>query len=114
MSTHLVLNKTADMKQYQRSRWKDLPDWKKTDIWLRNKHKITYADYVRMWDEQGGACDICLNDISTDRHAKNKAVVDHCHITMRIRGLLCQNCNRALGLVKESETTLKNMLEYIR
>lgn len=42
-----------------------------------------------------------------------KLVVDHCHDTGKIRGLLCHNCNRALGLLKDSVHTLESAIDYL-
>ncbi len=42
-----------------------------------------------------------------------KKCIDHCHITNKIRGVLCNNCNTALGLVKDNRQTLLNMLQYL-
>ena len=39
--------------------------------------------------------------------------VDHCHITGKIRGLLCGNCNKALGLFKDNTKSLKNAINYL-
>lgn len=45
---------------------------------------------------------------------KMKLVVDHCHATGHVRGLLCHNCNRALGLLKDSEQALQRALKYLQ
>lgn len=44
---------------------------------------------------------------------KLKLVVDHCHSSGEVRGLLCHNCNRALGLFKDSRENLLNAVEYL-
>ena len=46
-------------------------------------------------------------------HHKSKLVVDHCHATGKVRGLLCHNCNRALGLLKDKISVLKNAIQYL-
>jgi len=43
----------------------------------------------------------------------SKLVVDHDHKTGDIRGMLCHNCNRALGLFKDSVVNLKSAIEYL-
>ena len=40
-------------------------------------------------------------------------VVDHDHKTGAVRGLLCHNCNRALGLLQDSKENLMNCLSYL-
>jgi len=40
--------------------------------------------------------------------------VDHCHDTNKVRGLLCKNCNTAIGLLKENLETMTKALEYVK
>lgn len=46
-------------------------------------------------------------------HAIGKKV-DHCHTTGKVRGLLCNNCNTALGLVDDKIEVLKRMIKYLK
>jgi hypothetical protein len=39
--------------------------------------------------------------------------VDHCHVTGKIRGILCYNCNMGLGYFKEDIEIMKLALEYL-
>jgi hypothetical protein len=43
-----------------------------------------------------------------------KAHVDHCHTTGLVRGVLCFNCNAALGHLKDSEDRLKALIDYLQ
>lgn len=71
---------------------------------------ISEADYDFMFAYQGGACGICR----TPQSDLSKALaVDHCHKTGRIRGLLCGNCNTALGLMKDSRATLARASRWL-
>ena len=40
--------------------------------------------------------------------------VDHNHTTKKVRGLLCNNCNAALGFAKENVATLELLIKYIK
>ncbi|WP_374199094.1 endonuclease VII domain-containing protein [Microbacterium sp. KKR3/1] len=71
---------------------------------------ITADDYLRMHEEQGGRCAIC----DTTEAANGKALaLDHCHATNRVRGLLCDDCNVALGRFKDSPDALRRAITYL-
>ena len=61
-------------------------------------------------------CEICGNpENGKGRWGIGQALsVDHNHSTGKFRGWLCGNCNRALGLLKDSEETIQNMLNYLK
>lgn len=69
------------------------------------KYRITEKEYLALLAAQDNKCAICFTE--TD------LCVDHNHVTSVVRGLLCSQCNTALGLVKENANTLKNMLAYL-
>ena len=52
-------------------------------------------------------CDTCGVEIKT------KKCIDHCHTTMKVRGILCHNCNTALGLIGDNIDTLSAMISYL-
>lgn len=72
---------------------------------LKRTYGITIAEYERMFEEQKGRCKIC--------HSGEDLCVDHCHQTGKIRGLLCRDCNKALGIFKDSPTLLWSAVEYL-
>lgn len=77
---------------------------------LRKQYKITIAEYNRLFHSQGGKCFGC----EKYQHELKRALdVDHCHETKVIRGLLCSNCNRAIGFAKHSQTILKRLVAYL-
>lgn len=75
---------------------------------LKRRFGITLEVYTDMLTAQNHKCKICKQE-----ETKTKLVVDHDHTSGKIRGLLCQNCNRALGMIKDSTLILKNMIEYL-
>jgi len=75
---------------------------------LKQDYGITIEDYNSLLNLQDGVCAICKQE-SLD---KNLAV-DHDHTTGEIRGLLCQKCNQAIGLLKESPDLIMNAYEYL-
>lgn len=63
---------------------------------------ITNDQYQQMLAQQGGLCAICHRVPGTRRLS-----VDHCHSTLRVRGLLCYMCNRfRVGQARDHEVEL--------
>lgn len=75
---------------------------------IKKAYGITFQDYERMLAEQNGVCWICEEE---DPHGR--LAIDHCHITKKIRGLLCRNCNRALGAFRDDIKRLQKAIDYI-
>jgi Recombination endonuclease VII len=51
---------------------------------------------------------------SLPRYHWKKLHIDHCHLKKKVRGLLCFNCNTALGLLEDSPRRIKNLLKYLK
>ena len=78
---------------------------------LKRKYKITVEDFDRMLAEQNNVCKLCGQQ---EKHkSKRNLTVDHCHITGKVRGLLCHRCNCTIGLARENVTVLKKMINYL-
>ena len=77
---------------------------------LKCKYGLTLDDYEQMLEEQNGCCAICNTHYT---EFTKLLAVDHCHKTGKIRGLLCINCNTALGKFKDSSFILQTALEYL-
>lgn len=78
------------------------------------KYGITEDQYHAMLDRQDGMCAICGTTSNrygdeTERHF----AVDHDHATGEVRGLLCQTCNRMIGLANDSVEMLRKAMEYL-
>ncbi len=73
------------------------------------KYGITEEDYERMLEEQDHLCAICREPCSSGR----RLAVDHCHLTGKVRGLLCMNCNIALGKLKDSVKIAQSLIRYL-
>lgn len=72
------------------------------------KYGITSDDYDEMLIEQNGVCGICGQPPTTRR-----LCIDHDHETGIVRGLLCNECNVALGASKDSISVLQRMINYL-
>lgn len=71
--------------------------------------RIEYEDRVK---QQEGKCLICGTDPKT-KGPNGKLFVDHCHATMKIRGLLCNTCNSGLGMFRDQIALLNNAIQYL-
>ncbi len=68
-----------------------------------------------MLSEQGGKCPICLQTPPSNRFSgKKRFSIDHCHKTLKIRGLLCHHCNCALGLFRDNIEWLHTAIQHLR
>jgi hypothetical protein len=85
--------------------------------WICNSMKrralgITRQQLESMMQAQDSKCLICCEEISITRNSPNPANVDHDENSGEIRGLLCGNCNRAIGLLKHDPTLLRCAATY--
>lgn len=73
---------------------------------LRKTYNIDIEDYNKMLKKQNGICAICFIEA--------KLVVDHCHITKKVRGLLCHVCNTGLGKFQDDVMLLEQAISYLK
>jgi hypothetical protein len=71
---------------------------------LRQRYGLTSADVEAMIQTQGGTCAVCPGK---PEH------VDHDHESGKVRGILCFNCNQALGNVRDSSQVLRGLARYL-
>jgi Recombination endonuclease VII len=79
---------------------------------LKNKYGINLEQYEAMLQHQGGVCAICGGQPKGGTSTKYFSV-DHCHKTGKVRQLLCNRCNTALGLLNEDKNIVQAMANYI-
>lgn len=78
---------------------------------LLRRFGLTLEDYDILLMAQGGVCAICGKPETTK--SKNLSV-DHCHTTKKVRGLLCDGCNKGIGCLKDSIPNLSAAIEYLK
>jgi hypothetical protein len=89
-------------------------DYGLNNRYLLNNYGISLDDYWSIYRDQDGKCAICsLEGFTMAKHCRLKLVVDHCHRTGVVRGLLCHNCNRGIGLLQESKSNFLNSIKYL-
>lgn len=70
------------------------------------KYNTTEKALQLLAEKQNFSCKIC-------KESPLKLVVDHCHITGKIRGLLCNACNRGLGMFQDDPKILYEAFHYL-
>lgn len=75
---------------------------------LKHEYGLSLEQYDAILESQGGVCMICSGT------TKGRLMVDHCHETGAVRGLLCSGCNTALGLFGDNEAGLLRAVGYLR
>lgn len=88
---------------------------------LKNNYGISLAAALLLLESQNGCCKICgvseadYKQDQIDRGNKliRSLAIDHCHKTKKIRGILCDNCNRGIGHFKENLDLLRKAIEYL-
>ncbi len=63
-----------------------------------------------MFELQEGKCLGCYRHQSK---LKRPLCVDHCHVTGKVRGLLCVSCNLMLGYANDNTQVLANLIKYL-
>lgn len=88
---------------------------KKRDYNLRKCFGIGLVDFEKMEDEQDHVCAICGNKETTERNGVQLPLhVDHNHRTGKIRGLLCNRCNRTVGLFEDNIDIMASAISYLQ
>lgn len=101
------INRAADKKRWSAKR-AELTRQRRA-AHLRREFGIGIDEYEQLLHLQGGVCKICGGI-----DAQKVLAVDHCHSTGSIRGLLCENCNRGLGMYKDDISLLMKAVEYLQ
>ena len=81
---------------------------KRANSSLLYHYGITLEEKREMIAEQKGLCAICAREL-----VKKLTHVDHCHKTGVIRGILCNNCNTGIGMLKDDPKLLRAAIEYL-
>lgn len=78
------------------------------DYTLRSRYSITLEQFEEMLHKQGYRCLICECKVKLELFG-----VDHCHVTGKVRGILCRACNAGLGHFKDNPKVVARALLYL-
>jgi hypothetical protein len=85
------------------------------ELRVKRKYGVDYEEYKRMLTKQNNCCANpgCLAN-KPGAPGRTRFYIDHCHKTNKIRGLLCHQCNLALGHVSDDIKKLEGLIVYLK
>ena len=93
-------------RREDRRKYRTPYDPERAAAWRRKwKYGLDDSEFNAMSASQDGRCAIC--------QVEESLVVDHCHGTGRVRGLLCHGCNVGLGFFRDNQESLRSAIEYL-
>jgi len=81
----------------------------------RQRYGLNCPQRTQMLNEQENKCQVCTRPIAFDgknRHATT-AVVDHCHKSGKIRGVICHSCNVMIGYFENQNISFEQLQAYL-
>jgi len=99
------VNKNKEKDRERKSLWRESNKERIKALNLQYNYGISLEDYNELLIRQNNKCALCP--------ATTKLVVDHCHKTGKIRGLLCGKCNKGLGMLGDTIETITKVLKYL-
>lgn len=88
--------------------WRRLTSNRNKLVRKAREYNIDIDDLKNLIETREGKCEIC------NQVPHRWLVVDHCHNTTKVRGILCEKCNQALGLFGDSVESLRSAIEYLQ
>ena len=92
--------------EYRRNHPKKHDPVKSRQVKLKYRYGLTFEAHAQMYANQDGKCAACGNAA--------RLVIDHDHITGRVRGLLCNLCNYGIGQFRDDPIALDLAAAYLR
>jgi len=80
------------------------------DRLYKKNYGISLEQYDILLNNQNNKCKICIGNQENGRYMD----VDHCHKTGKVRGLLCNRCNRLLSNCKDDTLLLESAVKYLK
>jgi len=81
-----------------------------------HRYNITVEDIDNLVARAGNRCEICgihASEVVHKQYTTNPLVIDHCHTTGEVRGLLCPTCNSGLGHFHDDPEKIIKAAQYI-
>lgn len=97
----------------RRDQWKKKKKRRNRKGWQYRRYGLTPDQVEHLRLGQCNACKICLREFPVRSDGKYRMCIDHDHITGKVRALLCNNCNLALGHFKDNDFILARAIAYL-
>lgn len=102
----------ANREKYaERQKTRELPTLKSYVMRLKRCYGLSVEQFAALFAEQRECCAVCGRHESV---LSRRLVVDHNHDTNRVRGLLCDACNIAVGMLETSGATPERVRQYLK
>lgn len=86
------------------------PEYRR-ELHLKQRYGLTVQQWNELFASQGMSCACCRT--TQPRQKRAPWVVDHCHDTGVVRGILCNSCNRVIGWLGDDHAKAKAVAKYI-
>lgn len=101
---------TEEKREYDKKYREGITTEQKRETTLKSRYGITQIEYKELSAKQNHKCALC--EISQEE-LDYLLVIDHDHLTRKIRGLLCRRCNLWIGFFDVDKNILKKAIEYL-
>lgn len=117
--------KEMDKRHHENYDWKEKFPEKAADKQRKDSiarrfriHGTTQIEYEKMLLDQGTVCAVCglfptTSPVKKSAVAFDNFVIDHDHVTGKIRGIVCNTCNVALGMIRDNPETARKLATYL-
>jgi hypothetical protein len=99
-------NNKEKVREIDRNRHKKRTKEERAEKHIYQTYGLTKEEHEALMAEQDYCCAVCGK--------KKKLCVDHDHETDEIRGMLCRNCNAAIGLLGDTIEDVEKAVNYLR
>lgn len=87
----------------------------KRGYFLNWRYGITLEEFEHLLEAQSGKCAICKNESKPTKSGRTGLHIDHCHVTGKVRSLLCPRCNNFVGHFEQPDGSMlaEKVKEYL-
>ena len=103
---------SKDRTEYLHKWYLGRKNWYK-ESHLKKTYGLTLEDFIKILENQNSLCGICKKDLT--KLSPKSVHIDHCHNStdLKIRGILCNKCNMALGLLNDDVNLFNACRKYL-